>query len=214
MALLLGKTKILEGQIDKLLDSIVEAGVLLEEGISSYLRDQEERFQAHLQGVTEKERIADKLRRDAENKLYTHSLIPEQRGDVLGLLEQVDHLADGAKQILFQFDVERPEIPTELHDNLIELAKFSVCAITELINAVRAFFRDVFAVKNYLHKVYFYEKEADKLADNIKRTIFQMEIPLSRKIHLRYFVLHIEELTDKAENGADMLSICTIKRMV
>ena len=214
MALLFGKTKILEGQIDELLDSIAEAAVLLGQGVVSYLKGQEERFQAHIKGVTEKERIADKLRREAENKLYTHSLIPEQRADVLGLLEHADHLADGSKRILFQFDVERPEIPPEIHEEIKELTNFAVLAIAELVNAARAFFRDVYAVKNYLHKVYFYEKEADKLADQIKRTIFKMDISLGRKMHLRYFVLHIEELTDQAENCADMLSIYTIKRMV
>jgi len=35
---------------------------------------------------------------------------------------------------------------------------------------------------------------------------------LSRKIHLRYFALHIENISDYAEDVADRLTISVIKR--
>jgi hypothetical protein len=67
-------------------------------------------------------------------------------------------------------------------------------------------------VKNYLHKVYFHEKEADKISDRLKRRIFSSDLDLSRKIHLRYFALHVETISDHAEDVADRLGISTIKR--
>ena len=70
-------------------------------------------------------------------------------------------------------------------------------------------------VKDHLHKFYFYEKEADKIADLIKRKIFQnTELDLSQKMHLRYFVQHIDSIADEAEDVADRLSIYTIKRSI
>ena len=67
-----------------------------------------------------------------------------------------------------------------------------------------------------IHRVYFYEKETDVLADVIRRKIFR-EMPdlhLSEKFHLRYFTLHIENISDTAEKVADLLSIMAIKRIV
>lgn len=40
------------------------------------------------------------------------------------------------------------------------------------------------------------------------------DLKLSEKFHLRYFTLHIENISDTAEKVADLLSIMAIKRMV
>jgi uncharacterized protein len=39
-------------------------------------------------------------------------------------------------------------------------------------------------------------------------------LKLSEKFHLRYFTLHIESLSDAAQEAADMLSIMAIKRTI
>jgi len=63
--------------------------------------------------------------------------------------------------------------------------------------------------------VYFYEKEADKISNRIKRSAFANEsIELSQKFHIRYFALHIDTVADRAENVADRLAIYTIKRTI
>ena len=41
-----------------------------------------------------------------------------------------------------------------------------------------------------------------------------MDVELARKIHLRYFCLHVENISDRAEDVADRLSIYTIKRTI
>jgi hypothetical protein len=78
--------------------------------------------------------------------------------------------------------------------------------------ATRAFFRDTRAVKDHLHKVMFYEKEADRTAEKLRRKIFSTDLDLSHKNHLRYITHHIGYLSDRAEDVADRLAISTIKR--
>ena len=80
-------------------------------------------------------------------------------------------------------------------------------AAQEMVTAVRAYFRDFNMVKNHLHKVYFHEKEADKISDRLKRQIFASAPDLRHKIHLRYFALNIENISDHAEDVADRLAI-------
>jgi len=212
MTLLFKRTKALEAQIDELLDAISEGTLVFQLGIADYLQRDEERFQQHLKAIAAFESRADALRREIETRLYRESLIPDHRGDVLGLLENIDNVIDEAKKTLNQFAVERPDVPADLSSDFLELAKAGVDASQHLVSAVRAFFRDITAVPDHIHKVYFYEKEADRLADRLKRKIFTRDVDLAHKIHLRYFCLHVETLSDRAEEVADRLAIYTIKR--
>ena len=212
MSLIFRKSRKLAAQIDEFLDSVSEGILIFSEGVHCYLSGDEERFARKIVQIDKKEANADKLRRDVENQLYVHSLIPEHRGDVLALLETMDHVIDTAKRTLTQFDVERPDIPEELHKAFLELTSSSANAGEMIVRATRAFFNDINEVKTHLHKVYHYEKEADRQGDQIKRQIFATDWLLSRKMHLRYFTFHIETISDRAEDVADRLSIYTIKR--
>jgi len=206
------KSKILVTQIDEFLDIVSRGSIIFQSGIREYLDGEIDCFENTIAEISKLENRADELRHSIENQLYMNSLIPELRGDVLGLLENMDTVINAEKKTLTQFSVEMPAIPAEYAKDYLALADVSMNAAEALVTAVRAFFHDFNMVKNYLHKVYFFEKEADKISDRLKRRIFASELDLSRKIHLRYFTLHIETISDHAEDVADRLSISTIKR--
>ncbi len=214
MHMLFKRTKVLESQIDDFLDAISQSALVFEEGIQSYLEGAHDTFKKHIESVTSLEKKADELRRTVENHLYRQSLIPEHRGDVLGLLETLDNVIDTAKRTLANFSVESPEIPEELRKDFLSLTRKAALATEEIVLASRHFFRDVNAVRDHLHKVYFYEKEADKIADQLKRHLFSLSIELSQKMHLTAFVQHVDFLADRTEAVADRLSIYAIKRSV
>ncbi len=212
MTLLFRRTRALEAQIDQFLDAVSEGCLVFEQGIADYMRGDRESFELRRRSIGAYEGKADSLRREVETRLYAESLIPDHRGDVLGLLENLDNVIDEAKRTLSQFEVERPEIPEDLAPDYVTLAHASGEAAQHLVLACRAFFRQITAVPDNIHKVYFYEKEADRLADAIKRKIFSADLELARKIHLRYFCLHVETLSDRSEEVADRLAIYAIKR--
>jgi len=208
------RTRALEAQIDQFLDAVSEGCLVFEQGVDDYLRRDFESFEERLRAIAVFEAKADALRREVETRLYAESLIPDHRGDVLGLLENLDNVIDQAKQTLGQFEVERPEVPEDLAPDYVALAKAGSQATQHLVDSCRAFFRDITAVRSHIHKVYFFEKEADRLADALKRKIFSRDLELARKIHLRYFCLHVETVSDRAEEVADRLAIYTIKRTI
>ncbi|MCI0513049.1 DUF47 family protein [candidate division KSB1 bacterium] len=214
MSILFKSTKQLEIEIDEFLDAVGQGAIVFKFGVNNYLQKDPANFFEQLKLIATLESKADNLRRTIENKLYTHTLIPEHRGDVLGLLESTDNVIDQMKETLNQFDIETPDIPTELNKDFLDLTEMSVLATDSLVQAIRAFFKDVNAVKNHLHKVYFYEKEADRIGDNLKRHAFRLDLHLSNKNHLRYFALHIQQVSDNAEAVADRLAICAIKRTI
>ncbi len=211
---LLKTTRFVGAQIDNFLDLVSNSATLFQLGMEDYLSDRISQFEERLNQIREVENKADDLRITAERYLYEHTLIPENRGDVLAILENTDEVVDNIKDSLMNFSIEMPAIPAELHDLWMQTTKASVAAVEQLVMAVRSFFRDIAAVNNYIHKVYFFEREADQLGEKLRRLIFAMDDDLSHKIQLRYFALHIERISDYAQNVCDRLAIYTIKRQL
>ncbi|MDY0215848.1 MAG: DUF47 family protein [Bacteroidales bacterium] len=193
-----------------------DSAKIFKKGVSSYLENDMENLKVSLSEIHKTEAEADKLKRDIEKTLTKHALIPEYRSDVLGILEKMDDIIDTAKENLLQFEVERPFIPRELHADILDLTNMSCACVVEVNNATRMFFEDVGRVKEITKNVRFHERNADKLALKIKRQVFQEmpELSLAEKAHIRYFTLHIENISDIAEDLSDMVQILAIKRTI
>ncbi len=214
MPLILKTTKFVETQIDLFLDVVSDAALLFQLAMDDYLKERNPQFEERLAKIRENENKADDLRVGIERYLYERTLIPENRGDVLAILENTDEVIDNIKDSLLQFSIESPQIPEELDDLWMQTTNASVQAVEQLVFAVRSFFRDIAAVNNYIHKVYFFEREADHLGEKLRRKIFDLDIELSRKSQLRFFAIHIEKISDYAQAVCDRLSIYTIKRQL
>ena len=212
---LFGRTKALESEIDEFMDKLSESAIVFESAIAVYLSaGASDEFESKLLQVNSLESEADKLRRSIERQLYEHTLIPESRGDVLGLVENLDNIINSLEGTLWNFSIETPEIPKHLHENYLALTKTSVQAVEQLVMASRSFFNNLDDSANYTHKVMFYEKETDKISTRLKRAIFAEDLDLAHKAHLRNFVEYIDNIADSSEDVADRLAIYIIKRTV
>ena len=70
------------------------------------------------------------------------------------------------------------------------------------------------SVRDNAHKVTFYEKESDKQFSTLARKIFDTDLSLDKKMHLRYFVEKIDRICGQAEDIADEIQIYAIKRSI
>lgn len=215
MALLFRNTNQLINELDRFITVVDDSVILFKQGVLNYLNNDFEQFQSNLQLITTLEDRADEIKRSIEADLYKNSLIPEYRGDVFNLIDKIDDLADTCKENLYQFDIEVPKIPMEMKDDFIQLTEASLLSVKEVLPAVRGFFHQSEEVKERINKVYFYEKEVDKIAYRLKRKLFKdiKMLKFSEKIHLRYFALHIQQISDIAKKIADIVNILIMKRM-
>ena len=211
---LFGTTKDVEMQFDSFLDTLSDGAISFRGGITMYLDTGAGHpdFEAKQQQIIDLEHKGDELRRLIEHQLYTLALIPDFRGDVLSMLEDLDSLLNVMKENMVSIGIEAPFFPKEMHSDVHQLAEDVGASVESVVLASRAFLRDIQSVRDHLHKVMFYEKEADKHADKLKRTIFASPLPLAEKSHLRRFVDKIDQIADQSEDVADWLSIYTIKR--
>ncbi|HOO70254.1 MAG TPA: DUF47 family protein [Spirochaetota bacterium] len=214
MISLFSKTKDLVMKIDNFIDLTVASSFHLREGIREYMEGRFEDFERRLEKVLETENNADNLRKEIESRLYSHTLIPESRGDVLGVLESMDTIIDTSKGTMFEFSIEKPVIPEEVKPDFISLSEPVIKAVEALAYSARAFFYDVYAVKDHVHIVKFYEKECDTASERTKRKVFSLELGLSQKMQLKNLISQIDSMADNAEAIADRLSIASIKRIV
>jgi predicted phosphate transport protein (TIGR00153 family) len=200
-------------QFDVFLDKVSEAGLMFKTGVEAYLSDNIESFEQKIKDIIETEHDGDALRRNLEETLYVQTLIPESRGDVLELLENMDALLDRFKGALWKFNIERPHVIQELKDDFRELTGIVVEAVEAIVRSSRAFFKDLSSVADHIHKVPYWESQSDQIASKLQQTIFGQEgFSLSEKLQLRDFVKHIDKIADRAEDVSDKLRIYVIKR--
>lgn len=200
--------------IDSFFDTVDQALLVFKQGVKSYLYSETEAFSDNLTTMTNLGNDAELMRREIENSLYSRTSFIRMRGDVMRLLERVGHIVDLLNDNLNQFEIERPYIPSELNSDMLKLTDLSTQAVETTIPAAKAYFRSPEGITEKIHRVYFYKREADKQAKLLKRKVFhEMDsLKLSEKFHLRYFALHIEELSRASEKVADQLSVMSVKR--
>ena len=214
MALFFRDTNHLIKNIDLFIEVVDESLLVFQQGVLNYLDKNFDRFQEDIQLITTLEEKADELKRTIEAELYNNALIPEYRGDVLQLIDKIDDLSDTAKENLYQFDIEMPKVPDEMKEDFKRLCEASMLTVGQVLPAVREFFYQSGMVNDKIKKAYFFEKEVDKIAYTLKRKLFKdiKVLKFSEKIHLRYFALHIQQISDIGKKTGDILAILALKR--
>jgi hypothetical protein len=212
---LFGDTKKLEREIDEFVDILSEVGLVFKSIIPTYLNHSANgKFEEMVDRVKEMESKADKITKEVEHTLYEETLIPDARSDVLRLLEHLDEVIGMYQGNCYHFSIQKPDFPKEFHQDLIELTDIVVRCVEALCLTVRSFFRGIQSVRDNAHKVTYYEKESDIKFSALARRIFDSELSLDKKMHLRYFVEKIDRICDQAEDIADEIQIYSIKRSV
>ena len=202
-----------EKQIDDFLDQVSRSGLIFSQGAEAYLQGESTDFARKLTEIIEVEHAGDDLRRSIQQYLYTKTLIPESRGDVLQLIEDMDSLLDRFKGALWRMEIENLDIEEDFHKDFKMLIKTVVETVEAIVRAARAFFKNISSVADHLDKVYYWESESDKISTRLQIAIFRKkELRLSHRMLQRELARHLDKIADRAEEVADRLNIYVIKR--
>ena len=201
-------------ELDLFINKMDECVLIYKNGIKNYLEGNSQAFVDNIQSVTAIREDSTELRRSIENSLYSYTLVSENRVDILQLMEHIDMIIGQLYKNLVQYEIEIPFFPSELNIEFLKLVELVSLSVEITAQAMRDYFRSPQQLPKKIHRIYYYEKEAGKLAQAIKRKVFhEMEnFKLSQKIHLRYFTLHVEQIAEETMKAADLLAILTIKQ--
>ena len=199
----------IEGYIqetERCMSSLVEAmKVYFDEGLG-------ERFEQLVERVHTLERSADDKRREIESTMYGKALIPESRGDILGMLEAMDLIPNQCESVLYQIWTQNMSVPAEFIEQFRELLEANVEAYELLCRAMRDLFGKVDRIDRGTGQVIDKEAASDGIERGLIKAIFSSDMDKADKILLKELVLELGAISDRSENAADRLRNIAVKR--
>jgi len=157
---------------------------------------------------------ADDIRRDIEVLMYSKSLFPESRGDILGLLETMDRMPNQAQTAVRMMLNQRVQVSPVFWPRVLEMVTVSHRCVHIVLDATAKLFKDYVNVAAMVGKIDELESETDHIEADLIRRIFASDMDGIDKLLFRDMVQHIESVSDRAQNVADRLRIIVAKRSV
>ncbi|MHC4777218.1 MAG: DUF47 domain-containing protein [Planctomycetota bacterium] len=192
-------------------DKVEESLKLFLETVDLYLKG-DPGFALVSNKVHQVEDDADELRRQIAIELYRGAYAPVFREDYQVLAERVDNVANKAETVTGDLVLEKPKIPEALHGEVRKLAETTVSAFGALRHGLVALYEDMKNVAGHAHEVSRLEGEVDEMEWDILSQLFEMDIELAQKIHVRDTIRAIGSIADRMENAADRMALMVVKR--
>ncbi len=208
------KQKAIIHKIEEYFESLDECAARFKECMSSMIKQgKPEDYRENVRKVSELESKADDLRRAIEHELYERALIPESRGDILGLLESVDKIPNSFESVCYQTLQERILFPDQFKENFLKLIDKNISAYESLKEASIGFFYNR-NIQQHLQDIDTKESESDKIERELIESIFTSKLDKADRILLKELVVNIGNISDLALGSADRLTIAVIKRRI
>lgn len=201
--------------VENYLHKMLETADLFKKAIEKYFETGlSTDFKEMIETTHLSESMADDIRREIELEMYEKSLIPESRGDILGLLEATDEVMNKAQSVLYQIETENLEIPVEFKEEFLRLIHNNISAFEVAIDGFRTLFHNLKDVREKVQEVDKRESSSDRMERELIRKIFVADYDTGKKILLKDLVIEIGNISDMSEEVTDRLNIVAAKRMV
>jgi predicted phosphate transport protein (TIGR00153 family) len=157
---------------------------------------------------------ADDTRYEIETMMYAKALIPESRGDILGLLEAIDQIPGLFELILYMIQTQRLSTPDFLVPDMKELIRVSLECCNLLIKEVEALFRKSGDIRSLVSTIDNNESHCDHIERRIITRIFDSDLEPFQKLQLKDMVIQLGEISDQTDRVSRRVHIISTKRRV
>lgn len=177
-----------------------------------------EEFFYRVDATHKEESRADDMRRRIEHQLYSKALLPESRGDILGVLETVDEILTQAEWTLYELRLQEVNLPDEIKASMVKVVDLSNSCCEVVNRAVRRLFvnqKDTsISIETLVREIDNLESEIDHLERSMIRTIFKMDISTGEKLMYKGLLRKLTKVSDEAERVGDRMILVSVKRRV
>ena len=164
--------------------------------------------------VHHQESQADDIRRQIEFMMYSKTIFPESRGDILGLVEAVDRVPNRAERVVQMMMTHHVRVPAEYAEAFVHIADLVVRCTESLLVGIHKLFTDFVEATSAVGRVDELESQCDNAEMNLIDRIFDSDLDPVQKILLRDLVVILGSVCDRAENASDRIRIIVAKRKV
>ncbi|RPH48294.1 MAG: DUF47 family protein [Desulfobacteraceae bacterium] len=209
-----------ERQVELLLYEYLDTFKLSQESFSNainscILSDMScENFDFYIKQTHKHENKTSDISDEINNIMYGKALIPDSRGDMMELLNDIDTIPRLFKDILYNIQTQRISVPVFLVPEIKELVKISMECCELLIRQAIALFTNTGGIRMLLGSIDTNESHCDNIERRITAAIFDSDIDPFQKIQLKELVEKIGNISDEAESVSKLINIISLKRRV
>ena len=195
-------------------EKIKECTWAFQQAIECHITDQCESFEEFRINVDNFESQADAIKRRIRGHLPKGTLMPVDKFELFRYLHEQDKVLDAVEEALdwISFRSE-PGIPTALHKDfflLVDAVLDPVEEMCRMVSEARKYFTNFSEkqrrlVKDIIHTLRQQEHEADKVEDDIKAKVMNMQIDPVTVFHMIRLAETIGSIADHSENAGDMM---------
>jgi predicted phosphate transport protein (TIGR00153 family) len=205
------------GGVLSLLDIVSSAVDSFEASVLAWAQGDTKTASVMVEKVFEGETRADEIHRELSLKIAEGAFFGGVREDILNLLEEIDNIADSAKDAA-RFLSSDSQLGIEAKDMLgsqdmrqfLAALKASVSALSGLVRTLNEGKKEALAK---VHTVEQFEEEADSHKDAFLKSLFSSYQSMSpvTVIQLRDFTFVADDVADNAEDASDVILVLIAK---
>ena len=173
-----------------------------------------ENFDFFIKQTHKFESKADDINDEINNLMYGKALIPDSRGDILGLLGAMDAIPDLFERILYMIQTQRLTVPEFLIEDIRDLVRISLECCDLLARQATALFKKTDGIRALLNTIDANESHCDHIERRIITKIFESDIDPLQKLQIKDLIIEIGDISDEADKVSKRINIISMKRLV
>jgi predicted phosphate transport protein (TIGR00153 family) len=193
---------------------VQECAWMFRKAMDCFLKQDCEEFDILLKEVIRLESEADAIKRNIRGHLPRGVWMVVDKFQFFMFLREEDKVLDKVQASLQWLSMrEETEVPPEIAQRLLKMVDLTVETIEIMVpmcDAARDYFRSPDndkrqTVKDRIREIRRKEHATDQLEYNLKRLVFSMDLDATSLIHYIRLFETVADVTDHAENAADMM---------
>jgi len=157
---------------------------------------------------------ADDVREEIKTLMYSKVLLPESRGDIMGLLESIDSIPHTLEIILNMIWTQKLAIPDLIAADIREMVSVSMETYDLMIKQVEDLFQRGRRIQELLDVIDEKESQCDVIERHIITILFDSDIDPFLKLQLKELVVLVGDITDQIDRVSKRINIISLKRRI
>jgi predicted phosphate transport protein (TIGR00153 family) len=174
------------------------------DGTFTFLTEQTHKFESK----------ADDIREEITTLMYGKALLPESRGDIMSLLEEVDVIPRVFERVLYMIKMQKLSIPDFIVPDIEKLVSVSLASFELTLKQIENLLKRHREIRALVATIDYNESECDHIQRRIITRVFDSDLEPFLKMQLKELVSCIGEISDQADRVSKRVNIISMKRRV
>ncbi len=157
---------------------------------------------------------ADDTREEIKTLMYGKALLPESRGDIMGLLEAMDQIPRLFELVLHMISTQKLIIPEFIVGDIKELIRITLESCALVLKEVEILFKRAEGIRVLVSTIDHNESHCDHIERRIITKIFDSPIDPFHKLQLKEMVVNMGDISNQADRVSKRINIISMKRRV